>query len=244
MDTKRVFGDKAGVEDREHLIAKAEADLSTINHGENWSPEICRPPRQSKGRTFIVFLKDYWWLYTTGLLVAMISLQLAIWHDIRAGLQDCPRQVGGDYTNKGPICLLPNTSLVSGIASADKTQSRQRSYSGRPILILCHWMQCRSSTQRFRPSGKHCIHVSHEYFYEWLVGEKALIFINKTAGAAFVGGPNSDDIYNSTSVTHQLHCVVSAHDTSNCHHFNWQAWRNLSLVYHGQDIFCCINQVA
>lgn len=38
--------------------------------------------------------------------------------------------------------------------------------------------------------------------------EKILIDYKK-AGAGFVGGPDSILVYNSTSVTHQLHCVVS-----------------------------------
>ncbi|RDW58868.1 hypothetical protein BP6252_13344 [Coleophoma cylindrospora] len=166
MDTKRAFRDEAGVEGREHLIAKPEAELSTINDEENWSPEISRPPRQSKSRTCLVVLKEYWWLYTTALLIALISLELVIWHDIRAGMQDCPQQAGGDYTNKGPIFT---TEVTQWKANPDFVPLNATSFLDP--RIQAKW----------------------ETLYP--------------PGAAFVGGPGSDDIYNSTSVTHQLHCV-------------------------------------
>ncbi|KAH8664404.1 hypothetical protein BX600DRAFT_464383 [Xylariales sp. PMI_506] len=166
MHSKQSFEDAPRVEDQERLLPKSDADSTSVAEGESWQPTSFRTSRQSKRRSFIAALRDYWWLYSTILLIAIVGLQLVIWHDIRAGSQECSRQIGGDYNNEGPIFT---TEVTQWKANPDFVPLNATAFLDPKI---------RAKWETLYPPG-----------------------------AAFVGGPNSDDIYNTTSVTHQLHCA-------------------------------------
>lgn len=104
MESKRSYNDAPRGEDREELLANSDIDSSSTVNDNDWP--TFKGSRPSKGRTFISALRDYWWLYSTGLLVVIAGLQLVILHEIRARPSDSSRQVGGDYTAQGPTCSL------------------------------------------------------------------------------------------------------------------------------------------
>ncbi|KAH8658466.1 hypothetical protein BX600DRAFT_469162 [Xylariales sp. PMI_506] len=133
--------------------------------GKDWRSTSFRGGRKSAS-TLVTALRDYWWIYTTGFLILIIGLQLAIWHDVRTRMPSSAGQVGGDYKNEGPIF---STEVVQWRADPDFTPLTASAFLDPKIQAK----------------------------WETLYPE----------GAGFVGGPNSIEIYNSTSVTHQIHCV-------------------------------------
>ncbi|KAH8884352.1 hypothetical protein GQ53DRAFT_829829 [Thozetella sp. PMI_491] len=168
MANGRVYKDAPAREDRDELLANSDVESSPVDDDKEWTMAGYRASRRPAGQSIISRLKEYWWIYTTGLLVTIVGLQLAIWHDIRSRSigSGSLSQVGGDYLNKGPLF---DTNVVQWKADYDYVP-----------LTAKEFLEPKVRTK-----------------WETLI----------PTGAAFVGSPTSDMVYNSTSVTHQLHCV-------------------------------------
>ncbi|RDW81855.1 hypothetical protein BP6252_02967 [Coleophoma cylindrospora] len=166
MDTKKIYKNTPEMDDREQLMGESDNDSASTTDEKDWSSPGFRGLRQSRGQRFISKLRDWWWLYTTGILILIAGLQLAILHEIKTRTPGSSRQAGGDYTNEGPIFT---TEVVQWAADPEFTPLNASAFLA-------------PKTQA-----------------KW----ESLL----PAGAGFVGGPDSIVVYNSTSVTHQLHCV-------------------------------------
>lgn len=71
-----------------------------------WTAEDFRRLQVSRQPKFLSILKEYWWLYTTALLIIIAGLQFVIWRDLKELGSGGAKQVGGDVYNQGPICSL------------------------------------------------------------------------------------------------------------------------------------------
>jgi hypothetical protein len=105
MDTRRIYDNPPKAGDREELLADSDGDSSFQDSENDWPSAGFKGRGQQGRRTVMSALKDYWWLYTTGLLILIVILQLGIWYEVRVRSPNSSRQVGGDHEAKGPICL-------------------------------------------------------------------------------------------------------------------------------------------
>lgn len=104
MDTRRTYDRTSRIPDQEELLSDSETRTSSLGEEKNWVVDDFGGSRSSRRRWLLDALKEYWWLYTTGLLLVIAGLQFAIWRDLRALGSGGSRQVGGDVNNHAPIC--------------------------------------------------------------------------------------------------------------------------------------------
>ena len=104
MDPSRTYDRIPRTEDPEELLAHSDTVSSTVGDEKMWAGEDFRS-RSSRQPKILSVLKEYWWLYTTALLILIAGLQLVIWRDLRTLGSGGTRQVGGDVKGQAPICL-------------------------------------------------------------------------------------------------------------------------------------------
>lgn len=119
MDGSQSYASLPSTEDREGLAENSDVDSFTVNRDKNWRSSDFTRLSQSKRRTVVSTLRDYWWIYTSGLLVLIVGLQLAVWHELRSYLSDSSRQVGGDFTGMGPVCSSSKVLIASTLDSTN-----------------------------------------------------------------------------------------------------------------------------
>jgi hypothetical protein len=130
MDTSQSYASLPTAEDREQLLVNSDQGSFTIDNEKNWrSPDLTR---HTLGST----LRDYWWIYTTGILILIAGLQLVVLHELRTYLSDSSRQVGGDYISKGPVCLSSRSSQNVKLDLTDMMQLLHDLLSGVPIMSM------------------------------------------------------------------------------------------------------------
>jgi hypothetical protein len=121
MSAGWVLKESERMECQEELLAHSEANTSSLSDDKAWQMAQFGSTKRSSCSKLTLVLREYWWIYSTFLLIIVISLQLTIWHEMKKS--PSPRsysQVGGDYTNQAPICSFLHLLLSYRLIFANK----------------------------------------------------------------------------------------------------------------------------
>lgn len=197
MEAQQKYDDSVNMDDSEQLLDNSDV--------ERWSS---RASKQSKRKTCISTLREYWWIIATVLMIVIIGLQLMLWRELRTqSLADsCTcTQIGGDYLNKGPIFT---TDVVKWQADPEFVPLNVTQFLDPKVLAK--WETIYPTGAAFLPGGKEEAYNSTSVTYQL----HCVFFMAKAFSAVLTDRskiPEPDDYER-----HFLHCADYMRQAAMC----------------------------